>query len=65
VLAVSHSLAVRYALDASDGGLPSARVSPVGHASVHELSAAAVARAAETLRAWAAAPRFADAPRPG
>ncbi len=62
VLAVSHSLAVRYALDASDGSFPAARVAPVPHASVHQLSAAAVARAAETLRAWAAAPRFADAP---
>ncbi len=63
VLAVSHSLAVRYALDASDGSFPAARVTPVAHASLHELTADAVARAAETLRAWAGAPRFADAPR--
>jgi len=63
VLAVSHSLAVRYALDASDGSLPAARVTPVAHAIVHELTTDAVARAAETLRAWADAPRFADAPR--
>ncbi len=50
VLAVSHSLAVRYALDASDGSFPAARVTPVEHAGVHEFSADAVARAAETLR---------------
>ena len=47
VLAVSHSLAIRYALDASDGSFPAARVSPVAHASVHELSADAVARAGD------------------
>jgi broad specificity phosphatase PhoE len=64
VLAVSHSLAVRYALDASDGSFPAARVAPVRHASPYELPAYAVARAAETLRAWAVAPAFADAPRP-
>ena len=63
VLAVSHSLAIRYALDASDGSFPAARVSPVAHAGVHELSADAVARAETTLRAWASAPRFVDAPR--
>ena len=63
VLAVSHSLAVRYALDASDGSFPAARVRPVGHATAHELSADAVARAAETLRSWAAEPAFADLPR--
>jgi len=65
VLAVSHSLAVRYVLDASDGRFPASRVVTVRHASLHELSADAVARAAETLRAWAAEPVFADAPRPG
>jgi broad specificity phosphatase PhoE len=61
VLAVSHALAVRYVVDASEGSLPASRVTPVAHATVHELSSDAVARAAETLRAWADAPRFADA----
>jgi len=65
VLAVSHSLAVRYALDASDGSFPASRVSPVAHASTHELPADAVARAAETLRAWAHAPSFSDMPPHG
>jgi len=65
VLAVSHSLAVRYVVDAADGSFPASRVVPVGHASLQELSAEAVARAAETLRGWAVAPAFADAPRGG
>ena len=61
VLAVSHSLAVRYVLDAADGAFPAARVSPVGHAQPHALSADDVERAARTLGAWACAPVFADA----
>jgi broad specificity phosphatase PhoE len=65
VLAVSHSLAVRYVLDASNGSFPASRVTPVGHATAHELSADAVARAAETLRRWAASPTFADELPPG
>ena len=65
VLAVSHSLPVRYTLDASGGSFPASRVSPVAHASTHELPADAVARAAETLRAWALAPHFADTPPHG
>ena len=62
VLAVSHSLAVRYVLDAADGTFPAARVSPVEHGRAHRLGAASVARAAQTLREWARAPRFADRP---
>ena len=65
VLAVSHSLAVRYVLDAADGAFPAARVSPVGHAEPHALSAADVERAAATLRAWAQAPVFVDTPERG
>jgi len=38
VLAVSHSLAVRYVLDASDGSFPASHVVTVPHASLHELS---------------------------
>lgn len=61
VLAVSHSLPIRYVLDAADGSFPAARIEHVGHAVPHRLAADAVERAAETLRAWARAPRFADA----
>ncbi len=62
VLAVSHSLPIRYVLDASAGRPPVARVVHVRHASPHTIEATAVRRAADTLRAWASAPRFADTP---
>ena len=61
VLAVSHSLPIRYVLDAADGGFPAARIEQVAHATPFRLDAAAVERAAETLRVWATAPRFVDA----
>jgi broad specificity phosphatase PhoE len=61
VLAVSHALPVRYVLDASDGSFPAARIGLVPHATPFSLDADAVERAAETLRVWATAPRFADA----
>ncbi len=62
VLAVSHSLPIRYVLDAADGVFPAARVDPVPHAVPHPLEAEAVEVAAETLRVWATAPRFAERP---
>lgn len=58
VLAVGHALPVRYALDAAAGLDPSARITPVPHATAHALDRDAVERAAGRLRAWAAAPRF-------
>lgn len=61
VLAVSHALPIRYVLDASDGSFPAARIEHVPHATPFQLDADAVERAAETLRVWAASPRFADA----
>jgi broad specificity phosphatase PhoE len=60
VVAVSHALPVRYVVDASDGNFPAARIGNVPHATPFRLDAAAVELAAETLRVWAAAPRFAD-----
>ena len=62
VLAVSHGLPVRYVLDAADGRFPARRVEHVPHATPYRLERATVERAAATLRAWAAAPRFADTP---
>lgn len=56
VLAVSHGLPVRYVLDAADGRFPEQRLAPVPHASAHRLERAAVERAAEVLRGWAARP---------
>jgi broad specificity phosphatase PhoE len=58
VLAVGHALPIRYVLDASYGRFPAPRVEPVAHAVPHRLGSAAVETAAETLRAWSAAPRF-------
>jgi hypothetical protein len=62
VVAVSHALPIRYVLDASDGRFPAARIAHVPHAAPHALDADAVERAAETLVAWASAPRFDDLP---
>ena len=62
VLAVSHALPVRYVLDAADGHFPAAQIARVPHATPFVLDAQAVERAAETLRVWATAPRFGDAP---
>ena len=59
--AVTHALPVRYVLDAADGLFPAARIGRVPHATPFSLGPEAVERAVETLRAWAAAPRFADA----
>ena len=61
VLAVSHALPIRYVVDASDGVFPAARIGRVPHAVPYALEADALRLAAETLRAWAATPRFADA----
>ena len=65
VFAVSHALPLRYVLDASDGSFPAARVVHVPHATPYRLERESVELAAETLRAWAAAPRFSDTPSGG
>ena len=62
ILAVSHALPIRYVLDAADGSFPSRRVAHVPHAAPFRIDRTAVERAAETLRAWAETPAFADAP---
>ena len=59
---VSHALPIRYVLDAADGRFPAARVEQVPHATPFHLDRAGVQLAAETLRGWAEAPRFADPP---
>jgi broad specificity phosphatase PhoE len=61
ILAVTHALPVRYVLDAADGLFPAARITRVPHATPFALGAGAVERAVETLGAWVAAPRFAQA----
>ena len=62
ILAVSHALPIRYVLDGADGSFPSRRVDHVPYAAPFRLERSAVERAAETLRAWAEQPVFADAP---
>ena len=61
ILAVGHALPVRYVLDGAAGRPPPARIGTIAHAEPHSLSRADVERAAESLRAWVLAPRFADA----
>jgi broad specificity phosphatase PhoE len=58
VVAVSHALTVRYALDAANGLAPAARIAPVAHATPFALSADEVERARSLLGRWALAPRF-------
>ena len=62
VLAVSHALPIRYALDAATGAAPGQRLGRVEHAVPYRLEKVDVERAAATLSAWAAAPEFADTP---
>ena len=62
VLAVSHSLPMRYVLDAADGNFPASRIQHAPHATPFALDAEAVEMAAETLRVWATTPRFTDFP---
>lgn len=63
ILLVSHALPIRYVLDAADRRLPRRRIEPVPHAVPFRLGREPVAVAAAALRAWAAAPRFADPPQ--
>ncbi len=58
VLLVGHSLPIRYALDASEGLSPRARVDLVEYATVYRLTAAEALRAAEVLGSWSLAPAF-------
>ena len=60
VLAVGHALAIRYVVDAVEGLVPAARMTPVAHATPHRLSADDLDRAGSLLEAWSAAPRFRD-----
>ena len=62
LLVVSHALPIRYVLDASDGRFPAARLEQVPHATPFRLRRGEVSLAAETLKGWAAKPRFADTP---
>ena len=61
ILAVWHALPIRYVLEGAAGRPPPARIGTIPHADPYRLERADVERAAEHLRAWVLAPRFADA----
>jgi alpha-ribazole phosphatase len=58
VLVVGHALPIRYWLDAADGLVPAARMTPVHHAHAYGLSRADAERAALVLEDWSSAPAF-------
>jgi broad specificity phosphatase PhoE len=60
ILLVGHALALRYLVDAAEGLVPAPRMARVPHAEPFRLAREGVARAAELLEAWSAAPRFRD-----
>ena len=62
VLLVGHALALRYVIDAADGLVPAARMSPVPHAQPFELARDDALRAADLLESWSASPRFREPP---
>ncbi len=62
ILVVGHAMPIRYVIDASGGGFPSARLAPVPHATPFPLERPAIELAAATLQRFAHAPRFADTP---
>jgi probable phosphoglycerate mutase len=59
VLLVSHSLPLRYLLDAASGRDPGSRAVPVPYAEAEPVAAADVVAAIERLERWSAAPAFA------
>ena len=58
VLVVGHALAIRYLIDAAEGHVPAARMSPIEHAFPYRLERGDAERAAMFLEAWSEAPRF-------
>jgi len=60
ILAVWHALPIRYVLEGVGGRRPPARIGTIPHADPYRLRRADVERAAENLRTWVLAPRFAD-----
>jgi broad specificity phosphatase PhoE len=58
VLAVAHSLPIRYLLNAAAGVPPTPKLELVEYAAAHRLKRAEVERGVAVLEAWAAAPAF-------
>ena len=62
IFVVGHALPLRYVIDAADGSFPAAKIEHLAHATPYPLTREQVDSAAETLRVWAEAPQFRDAP---
>jgi broad specificity phosphatase PhoE len=60
ILLVTHSLPLRYVLDAAEGRPPAAKVGMVEYATVARLERAELERAVHVLETWAAAPAFGE-----
>jgi broad specificity phosphatase PhoE len=58
ILLVTHSLPIRYALDAAEGVSPKAKVGMVEYATPYTLTRNQLDRAVRVLEAWAASPAF-------
>jgi probable phosphoglycerate mutase len=58
ILAIGHSLPIRYVLDAADGRFPAPRIEQVAHAAPFRLGRESVDTAKEALRVWSESPRF-------
>jgi len=58
VLVVGHALAIRYLIDAAEGHVPAARMSPIEHAFPYRLEREDAERAATLLETWSDAPAF-------
>jgi broad specificity phosphatase PhoE len=58
ILVVAHSLPIRYALEAAEGGLPGPAVAQVPYAESFVLDADELGRGVARLEEWAAAPRW-------
>ena len=58
VLVVGHALAIRYLIDAAEGHVPAARMSPIEHAFPYRLERKDAERAATLLETWSDAPAF-------
>jgi probable phosphoglycerate mutase len=61
ILVVWHALPIRYVLEGAAGRPPPARIGTIPHAEPYRFERGDVEGAAESLRSWILAPRFADA----
>jgi alpha-ribazole phosphatase len=65
VLVIGHALWVRYVLDAAEGLVPAALMTPVAHAAPFPLDRSAAERAVALLAEWSRSPQFRDPSQEG